>query len=76
MFNPKTTDITKNFIISGVKDIGDYTYVLQIDLAGQTIIKRIKTDNSEIKFAQRTEGTIENFWLDPTVHTYKWIHEV
>ena len=76
MLNPKTVNVTKGFIVSGVKEIGDYTYVLQIDLSGQTIIKRVKSDNSEIKFVEKTEGTIENFWTDPTVHTYKWIYEV
>ena len=73
---PKTVDITKNFITSGVKEVGEYLYVLLIDLAGQTIIKRVKDDNTEIKFTEKTVGTIEDFWSDPTVHTYKWIHEV
>ena len=64
-------------IISGVKEIGVYTYVLLINAGnGQTLIKRIKTDNSEIKFALRTTQTIADFWSDPTVHTYVWIHQV
>ncbi len=74
--NPKTVNVTKGFITSGVKEIGDYTYVLQIDLSGQAIIKRIKSDNSEIKFVEMTEGTIDTFWTDPTTHEYKWIHKV
>ena len=76
MIKPTTVDVTKGFITSGVKEIGDYMYVLQIDLAGQTIIKRIKSDNSEIKFVEKTSGSIDDFWSDPTLHTYKWIHEV
>ncbi len=76
MLNPKTVDVTKGFITSGVKEIGSYIYVLMIDLSGQTIIKRVKSDNTEIKFVERTSGSIDDFWLDPTVHTYKWIHEV
>ena len=76
MIEPKTIDVTKGFITSGVKEIGSYIYVLMIDLSGQTIIKRVKSDNTEIKFVEMTEGSIEDFWSDPTVHTYKWIHEV
>lgn len=76
MIEPKTIDVTKGFITSGVKEIGNYIYILMIDLSGQTIIKRVKSDNTEIKFVERTEGTIDAFWADPTVHIYKWIHEV
>ena len=68
MIAPKSVDVTKGFIVSGVKEQGSYLYVLLIDLSGQTLIKRVKTDNSEIKFAQKTSGTINNFWADPTIH--------
>ncbi len=77
MIEPKTVDVTKGFITSGVKEIGSYTYVLLIDLSGQTLIKRVKTDQSEIKFVEKTTGTIEDFWADPvTSKTYVWIHQI
>lgn len=75
--NPKIVDVTKNFTISGVKEIGVYTYVLLLNAGdGLTLIKRIKTDNSEIKFVLRTTQSIADFWSDPTAHTYVWIHLV
>lgn len=76
MINPKGDNITKNFTVSGVKEIGDYTYILLIDFAGLTLIKRIKLDNSEIKYVKKTSGSIENFWADPSVHEYKYIHKI
>ncbi|GAG78814.1 unnamed protein product [marine sediment metagenome] len=77
MIEPKSVDITKSFTTSGVKEIGEYTYVLLIDGGSSlTLIKRVKLTNSEIKFVKREEGTIESFWADPTVHTYVWINSL
>lgn len=76
MIEPKTGEVLKGFVTSGVKEIGNYTYVLLLDLAGQTLIKRVKTDQSEIKFVKRNVGDIVTFWLDPTIHSYIYIHEV
>ncbi len=74
---PKNVDITKSFTTSGIKEIGDYTYILLLDGGSDlTLIKRVKTDNSEIKFVLRDAQSIEDFWLDPTVHTYVWIHQL
>ena len=75
--NPVSVDVTKNFTTSGVKEIGDYLYALLINAGnGQTLIKRVKTDNSEIKFVLRTTQTIADFWTDPTVHTYNYINKI
>jgi len=75
MLNPKYVDSTKHYVVSGVKEIGDYIYILMINMSGQTLIKRVKSDNSEIKFVVRPkEETITNFWEDPTQHEYKYIH--
>ena len=77
MIEPKSIDLTKNFTTSGVKEIGNYTYVLLIDGGSPlTLIKRIKTDNSEIKFALRVSGTIDAFWATPAIHDYVWIHKL
>ena len=78
MLNPKTVDVTKGFVTSGVKEIGEYIYILLIDLAGQTIIKRVKSDNSEIKFRKKSGQSIEDFWATPDGSgiVYKWIHEI
>jgi len=66
----------KNFQASGIKISGSYEYVLLIDLEGQVLIERVKTDSTEIKFTKKKTGTIDAFWADPTVHTYVWIHEI
>lgn len=63
------------FISHGVKILGNYTYVLKIDLTGQTIIQRINSDQSEILFTKKTDETnISDFWIDPTVHSYKYFY--
>lgn len=77
MFLPKGTDITKNFIVHGVKVIGDYTYVLKIDIEGQTIIQQIKSDDTTILFCAKPDGmSIVNFWADPTASglVYSYYH--
>lgn len=79
---PKGLNIDKAFTVSGVKDIGDYKYVLLIDFAGTALIKRIKTDNSSIKYHcinDPAPESIDDFWSDPEAHTshghgYAWIH--
>lgn len=76
MIEPKGLNIDKAFTVSGVKDIGDYTYVLLIDFAGLTLIKRVKSDSTEIKYAKRGEQSIADFWSDPTLPTYKYINEI
>lgn len=76
MINPKGLNIDKSFTVSGIKEIGSYTYVLMIDFAGLTLIKRIIDDESEIKYAKRTTETIDNFWADPTAHTYEYINKL
>lgn len=77
MINPKTIDVTKGFVTSGVIEAGGYIYILLIDLSGQVLIKRVKADNSEIKFVEKpAEEVLETFWNDYASHTYKWIHEV
>ena len=73
---PASVDVTKGFITSGTKEVGDYLYVLLIDMIGQTLIKRVKSDNSEIRFTKMPDETvIETFWADPTLHTYVWIYQ-
>ena len=77
MIEAKYLNPIKNFQSSGVKTVGDYTYVLLISLDGQVLIERVKSDNSEIKFAKKPSATsIETFWEDPTVHTYDWINKI
>ncbi len=78
---PKNIDVTKSFTISGVKDIGDYTYCLLIDGATDlALIKRIKTDNSEIKFLKidKGSGELTTKWASPdaTGMNYVWIHQI
>lgn len=64
------------FVDHGVKEIGNYFYILQIDLTGQTIIKRAQPNGQDIRFTKLTTGTIPDFWADPTVHTYNYIHKI
>ena len=78
---PKNVDITKSFTISGVKYIGDYIYVLLIDGATDlALIKRVKTDDSEIKFLKvaRGSGELTTKWANPdaTGMNYVWIHQI
>ncbi len=76
---PKNIDITKSFTISGVKYIGDYIYVLLIDGATDlALIKRIKTDDSEIKFIEIPAGEMNTYWANPDAsgYAYVWIHRV
>lgn len=80
--NPKGVNIDKHFTTSGVKEAGGYTYVLMIDFAGFALIKRINSDESEIKYHSLHDPdleTIDAFWADPTTHTshghgYSWIN--
>ncbi len=82
MLYPKGVNIDRQFTVSGVKEAGGYTYVLLIDFAGLAIIKRINSDESEIKYHcinDPDSETIDNFWADPEVHTshgngYSWIN--
>lgn len=64
------------FVVHGIKVIDGDTYVLKIDTYGETIIQKVSSSEEDIKFALMTEGTIANFWLDPTVHTYKYLYEI
>ncbi len=76
--NPRSVNVTKNFVVSGVKYVGDYIYVLLIDSAQLCIIKRIKTDDSEIKFHLIEEvETIETLWENPESHSpYVWFPQL
>ncbi len=80
--HPKGINIDKAFTVSGVKEAGGYTYVLMIDFAGFALIKRISSDESEIKYHCLNDPnpeSIDAFWADPTTHTshgngYSWIN--
>jgi len=75
MLKPKGVNLDKAFTVHGVKEAGGDTYVLLIDFAGLTIIKKIKSDNSEIFYAKKPDGvSIPDFWSDPTLHSYTYIH--
>lgn len=79
MIEPKGVNLAKAFTISGVKEIGGYTYVLLVDFAGLTLIKRVTSDNSEIKFVKKSSGqSIDDFWANPdaTGLNYTFIHEL
>ncbi|HED05271.1 MAG TPA: hypothetical protein ENI61_01145 [Ignavibacteria bacterium] len=64
------------FVDHGVKEIGNYIYILKIDLSGQAIIKRAQPDGQDISFTRHTTGTLPDFWTDPTVHVYDYIHKI
>ena len=74
MLNSKYVNQEKNYITHGVKEIGDYTYVLLIDMAGVSLIKRVKSDNTEILFTKKESGSIATFWSDPTIHSYNYFY--
>jgi len=76
MIHPKGINIDKAFTVSGVKDIGDYIYVLLLDFAGLALIKRVKIDNSEIKYYKIPDGEIVARWADPASQAYVWINQV
>jgi len=79
MLQPKGVNLDKVFTVSGVKEVSGYTYVLLIDFAGLSVIKRINSDESEIKYHCIDDGeTIDEFWVDPERHNnhglgYTWI---
>ena len=76
MITPKGVNIDKALTVSGVKDIGNYTYVLLIDFAGLALIKRIKSDNTEIKYYKIPSGEMDVDWASPETQDYVWIHQV
>lgn len=77
MLKTKYNNPLEGFVVHGVKEIGSYTYVLLVDMTGQTIIKRVATDNSTIMFALKEEGvTIPVFWAGATSHEYKYLYQV
>ena len=78
MIYPKGVNIDKSFTTSGVRYVGEYIYVLLLDFGDTCLIKRIKTDDSEIKYHQILSGeTIEQFFATPETHTpYVWINQV
>jgi len=80
MIRAKFTDPTKNFVTHGVQTTGAYTYVLLIDLAGQVLIKRINSTQSEILFTKKTtthaEQSIADYWADPTGYAYSYIFTI
>ena len=76
---PATVNVMKSLVISGVKYVGNYIYVLLLDAKDLCLIKRIKTDDSEIKYHQiEEEGeTIEQFFANPETHTsYVWFNQL
>ena len=71
MIQSKYKNPLPEFITHGVKISGGYTYVLKIDMVGQTIIQR------EILFTRKPASTtIADFWLDPTLHNYVYFYEL
>ncbi|KKM84976.1 hypothetical protein LCGC14_1293820, partial [marine sediment metagenome] len=56
--------------------IGSYIYVLLLDFAGLALIKRIKTDDSEIKYYKIPDGDLDADWTSPETQTYVWIYLV
>jgi len=73
----KFKDPTVNFVIHGVKTVGNYVYVLLVDMTGQALIRRIKNDNTEILFSKKPDqASISDFWTNADQHTYQYIHEV
>ena len=76
MLSSKYSNPIENFQASGIKEIGDYTYVLLIDLQGQVLIQRIRSDESGIKFVKKGSQTIEAFWANPASYSYIWVHQL
>jgi len=75
MLSSKYANPIDNFQCHGVVTAGGYSYNLLIDLEGQVIIQRIKTDNTEILFAKKPAATtISSFWANRATHTYHYIH--
>lgn len=71
----KYTNILLGYVFHGLKTVGDYQYVLLINMEGEVIIMQIKTDQSVAKYkAKPTATTIDNFWSAPDTHTYDYIH--
>jgi len=74
---PFSINIEDAFTIHGVVETVDHIYVLMIDFAGTTMIKRVKQDNTEIRFALKEAGTgIEAFWANRELETYRYIYEL
>lgn len=69
-----------HYVVSGIKEVGEYLYILLVAMNGETIIKRVKTDNTTILYAKMQEevGTVNtnNFWADPTIHTYVYLYQI
>ena len=74
---PFSVNIEEAFAIHGVVETVDYIYVLLIDFGANTIIKRVKQDNTEIRFALKDDETsIEDFWANRELETYRYIYEL
>ena len=76
MISPKGINIDKAFTVSGVQYIGNYIYVLLLDFAGLALIKRIKTDDSEIKYYKIPDTELVARWADPASQNYVWINQI
>jgi len=73
--------LTEDYEVSAVNDAGTYIYILYIaptiKARKRVLIKRIKSDNSELKFvAMATDGDIATFWDDRVTHTYVYANVV
>lgn len=64
------------FVAHGVKEIGGDTYILKVDLSGTAIIQKVNSTNTEIFFTRLLSGSIPDFWNDPTIHVYTYIHKL
>ena len=73
---PFSTNVERSFTNHGVEIDASYTYVLLVDFSGQALIKRVKSDNTEIRFALKADGTdVDTFWANRASEEYKYIFE-
>ena len=78
MIQSKYKNPLPNFVGHGVKTAGNYSYFLLIDMTGQALIQRIKSDSSEILFYKKPVDTsIADFWADPSAYddSYAYLFE-
>ena len=65
------------FVTHGAIEAGSYLYILLINMEGKALIRRVKTDNSEILFTLKEDSeSIADFWAGRVGKAYVYLYEV
>ena len=86
MLKSKYANPLDSFVVHGEKVISGYTYILLVDESGQSLIKRVSSDNSSIMFSEMSNpgsfqqdviaAAITAFWASPTTGNFVYLFQL